>query len=84
MVSFVVDGGITGAQSVINNMKLAKYAVSLGDLDTLVEQPATQTHGKIPPEERRRMGIDDGMIRLSIGVEDYRDIIADIEQAFRA
>ena len=81
MVSFVVDGGITGAQRVINNMKLAKYAVSLGDLDTLVEQPATQTHGKVPPEERRRMGIDDGMIRLSIGVEDCRDIIADIEQA---
>jgi methionine-gamma-lyase len=81
MISFVVDGGITGAQSVINNMKLPKYAVSLGDLDTLVEQPATQTHGKIPPEVRRRMGIDDGMIRLSIGVEDYRDIMADIEQA---
>ena len=83
MISFVVEGGITGAQAVINNMELSKYAVSLGDLDTLVEQPATQTHGKVPPEVRRQMGIDDGMIRLSIGVEDYRDIIADIEQALR-
>lgn len=81
MVSFVVEGGIAGAQSVIGNARLAKYAVSLGDLDTMIQQPATMTHGKMPPDERRRMGIDDGMIRLSVGVEDVRDIIADLEQA---
>jgi cystathionine beta-lyase/cystathionine gamma-synthase len=81
MVSFVVGGGLEGAQKVINRMKLAKYAVSLGDLDTLVEQPATMTHGKMPLAERKRMGIEDGMIRLSIGVEDSRDIIEDLRQA---
>jgi cystathionine beta-lyase/cystathionine gamma-synthase len=68
----------------MNHIKLAKYAVSLGDLDTMAEQPATQTHGKMSREERMLMGIDDGMIRLSIGVEDVKDIIADIDQALNA
>lgn len=84
MVSFVVDGGLKGAQNVINHLMLAKYAVSLGDLDTMAQQPATQTHGKMSREERMSMGIDDGMIRLSIGAEDARDIIADLEQALNA
>jgi methionine-gamma-lyase len=83
MISFVVGGGIQGGQRVINRLKIAKYAVSLGDLDTMAQQPATMTHGKMEPKERERMGIDDGMIRLSVGVEDIRDIIADLEQALR-
>ena len=84
MVSFVVEGGLEGAQNLINHLKLAKYAVSLGDLDTMVQQPATQTHGKMSREERMSMGIDDGMGRLSIGAEDARDIIADLEQGLNA
>ena len=84
MISFVVKGGLEGGQKFMNHVKLAKYAVSLGDLDTMAEQPATQTHGKMSREERMLMGIDDGMIRLSIGVEDVRDIIADVEQALNA
>jgi methionine-gamma-lyase len=84
MVSFVVEGGLEGAQNFINHLKLAKYAVSLGDLDTMAQQPATQTHGKMSRDERMSMGIDDGMIRLSIGIEDARDIIADLEQALNA
>ena len=62
-------------------MKLAKYAVSLGDLDTMIQQPATMTHGKIAPEDRLKMGIPDGMVRLSVGIEDVEDIIADLAQA---
>jgi methionine-gamma-lyase len=81
LVSFAINGGIPEAQKVINEMKMAQYAVSLGDLDTLVQHPATMTHGKIVPEERERMGIPDGMIRISVGVENVEDIIADIEQA---
>lgn len=81
MVSFVVDGGIKGAQDVIFNLKLAKFAVSLGDLDTLVQIPAIMTHGKVPKEEREKMGIFDGMIRVSVGIENVEDLIADFEQA---
>ncbi|NTU75221.1 MAG: methionine gamma-lyase, partial [Anaerolineaceae bacterium] len=81
MLNFSVEGGLKEAQKVINSLKMAYYAVSLGDLDTLVEHPATMTHGKIDPAERVRMGIPDNMIRISVGVEDVEDIIADFEQA---
>ncbi len=83
MLSFSVGGGLKEAQKVLNNLKMAYYAVSLGDLDTLVEQPATMTHRKIDPVERERMGIFDNMIRVSVGIEDIEDIIADFEQALR-
>lgn len=83
MVCLVVRGGIAEAQKVINSLHMAHYCVSLGDLDTLVQQPATMTHGKIDPEERRRMGIPDSMIRVSLGVEEIGDIIADFEQALQ-
>lgn len=81
MISFVVRGGMAGGRHVVDNMKLAKYAVSLGDLDTMIQQPATMTHGKIAPEDRLKMGIPDGMVRLSVGIEDIEDIIADLAQA---
>ena len=81
MVGFCVPGGLKEAQAVINHLKMAYYAVSLGDLDTLVEHPATMTHGKVPPAERARMGILDSYIRVSVGVEDAEDIIADFAQA---
>jgi methionine-gamma-lyase len=84
MVSFTIPGGMREAQRVINHLKMAYYAVSLGDLDTLVEQPATMTHGKIDPAERLRMGIPDSMIRVSVGVEDIEDILADFDQALRS
>ena len=81
MLAFVVQGGIPGAQKVIAHTKMAKYCVSLGDLDTLIQHPATMTHGKIPREEREKMGIYDGMIRVSVGIEDIEDIIHDFEHA---
>ena len=81
MVGFCVKGGLHDAQKVINAMDMAYYAVSLGDLDTLVEQPATMTHGKMTPEARAAMGIKDSYIRFSVGVEDIDDIIADLDSA---
>lgn len=81
MLAFIVKGGIPGAQEFIKKLHLAKYCVSLGDLDTLVQHPATMTHGKIPLEEREKMGVYDGMIRVSVGIEDISDIIHDFEQA---
>ncbi len=82
MLAFEVEGGIPGAQAFIKKLHMAKYCVSLGDLDTLVQHPATMTHGKIAREERERMGINDGMIRVSVGIEDIDDIIGDFAQAF--
>jgi methionine-gamma-lyase len=81
LVAFTIDGGIPEAQKVINELQMAQYCVSLGDLDTLVQHPATMTHGKIAPDDRARMGISDGMIRVSLGIENVEDIIADFEQA---
>ena len=83
ILNFLVSGGLKEAQTVINSLKMAYYAVSLGDLDTLVEQPATMTHGQMDPVERLKMGIPDNMIRVSVGVEDVEDIIADFDQALR-
>ncbi len=83
IVSFNVKGGIEGPKKVIDACHMAKYCVSLGDLDTLIEQPATMTHGKIARDERYKMGIEDGMIRVSVGVEDAEDIIAEFEQALK-
>ncbi|MCE1252987.1 MAG: PLP-dependent aspartate aminotransferase family protein [Anaerolineae bacterium] len=83
MLNFSVAGGLKEAQKVINSLQMAYYAVSLGDLDTLVEHPATMTHGKIAPAERVKMGSPDNMIRISAGIEDVEDIIADLDQALR-
>ena len=83
MISFVIKGGMEAGKAVLFNVEMCKLAVSLGDLDTLIEQPATMTHGKIDPEKREAMGVPDGLLRLSIGVEDASDIIADLEKAFK-
>ncbi|MDI9491724.1 MAG: PLP-dependent transferase, partial [Bacillota bacterium] len=82
MISFVIRGGMVAGKAVLYNVEMCKLAVSLGDLDTLIEQPATMTHGKIDPEKRLAMGVPDGLIRLSVGIEDPKDIIADLERAF--
>lgn len=81
MIAFEINGDITTSKAVMYNTEMIKMAVSLGDLDTLIEVPAVMTHGKIPKEEREKMGIPDTLIRLSIGVEDPKDIIADLERA---
>ena len=81
MVSITIDGDQKQAQKLIFSLKMCYFAVSLGDLDTLVQIPAKMTHGKVPKEEREKMGIMDGMIRVSVGVENVEDIIHDFEQA---
>jgi len=81
IVSIVIDGDQKDVQNLIFNLKMCYFGVSLGDLDTLVQIPATMTHGKVPKEDREKMGIMDGMIRVSIGVENVDDIIEDFRQA---
>lgn len=81
MISFDVAGGLEAGKKFINSLKLCALAVSLGDTETLVEQAAAMTHTMIPREVREAAGITDGMIRMSVGLEDPDDIIADLAQA---
>jgi methionine-gamma-lyase len=84
LIAFELDGGEPRAFRFLNNLKLVKLAVSLGGTESLAEHPATMTHADVPPEAQRSMGITPGMVRLSVGVEHYQDIIADLRQALEA
>jgi methionine-gamma-lyase len=81
MISFEVKGGLTAGKVVMNNVHLALLAVSLGGIETLIQHPASMTHSKMDKESRLKAGITEGLIRLSVGIEDVEDIIADLEQA---
>jgi len=79
--SFEVDGGEEGAFSVLNKLKLVKLAVSLGGTESLAQHPAAMTHSGVPKDRRAVIGITEGLIRISVGIEDAEDIIADLSQA---
>jgi len=81
MVAFEVHGGEAEAFRFLNALELIHLAVSLGGTESLAEHPATMTHADVPPEDQRSMGITPGLVRLSIGVEHYEDLIADLDQA---
>lgn len=81
MLSFDVTGGEHEAFTFLNNLKHIKLAVSLGGTESLAEHPASMTHADVPYEEKQELHITDKMVRLSIGIENYKDIIWDIEQA---
>ncbi|GBC77914.1 Cystathionine gamma-synthase [bacterium HR08] len=80
MVAFDV-GSLERARTVLESVRLCTLAESLGGVETLISHPATMTHASIPREERERLGITDGLIRLSVGCEDVEDIIADLDRA---
>ena len=82
MIAFDIVGGEAEAFRLLNALKLFHLAVSLGGTESLAEHPASMTHSDVDPEERIEMGIGEGMIRLSIGVEHPEDLIADLQQAF--
>ncbi|MBD1373613.1 methionine gamma-lyase [Hazenella sp. IB182357] len=84
IISFEVKGDTQSGIHFMNQLKLCKIAVSLGDVDTLIQHPSTMTHAIVPEEERLKMGITPGLIRLSVGIEDVEDVIADLEQALSA
>jgi methionine-gamma-lyase len=81
MISFTLRGMKETAQAFMNQLKLIKLAVSLGDPETLIQHPASMTHAVIPREDRLKMGIEDTLLRLSVGLECWEDIKADLEQA---
>ncbi len=82
--SFEINRGEAEAFRLLNALKLAKLAVSLGGTETLMEHPATMTHADVKPEHQQRIGITPAMIRISVGVEHPEDIIADLQQALEA
>ncbi|MDQ0194703.1 trans-sulfuration enzyme family protein [Paenibacillus wynnii] len=81
IVSFEVKGGLVEGKKLINSLQLAMISFSLGDPETLVQHPASMTHASIPKEERIKFGITDGLIRISVGLEDADDIIGDFDHA---
>lgn len=81
MIAFELDGGMTAGVTMMNRLNLIRRAVSLGDAESLVEHPASMTHATYSPEERLAHGISDGLVRLSVGLEDVADILADLARA---
>ena len=81
MISFMVEGGREPGKVVMDNVELCTLAVSLGDVDTLIEHPASMTHSTYSEDELEKVGIDPGMVRLSVGLENVEDIIADLRYA---
>src|SRR5262249_55733294 len=84
MIAFELKAGFDATIRALNNVKLCSRAESLGGLETLITHPSSTTHADVDPELRRRLGISDGLVRLSVGLEAPEDIIADLDQAFTA
>ncbi|KAL3691734.1 hypothetical protein R1sor_005385 [Riccia sorocarpa] len=84
ILSFLVVGGLHGAKTLIKTLRFIKFAASLGGVTTTVSHPASTSHAYLLPEERERLGIHDGLIRLSVGIEDFEDISNDLLRAIRA
>ncbi|MCO6430243.1 MAG: cystathionine gamma-synthase [Deltaproteobacteria bacterium] len=79
MISVVLKGGLSSARSFLERVKIFSLAESLGGVESLIEHPAIMTHASIPAEQRAALGITDGLVRLSVGIEDLNDLIEDID-----
>jgi len=81
MIAFELKGGMKAGEALMNHVETCTLAVSLGNVDTLIQHPASMTHSGVPREERLNAGITDGLVRLSVGIENVEDIIRDLERA---
>jgi cystathionine gamma-synthase len=81
VVSFLVKGGGAAARRVVDGCRLARIAPSLGGVETLIEQPAIMSYFELSPAERAAIGIEDGLVRLSVGIEDPEDVLGDLQNA---
>jgi methionine-gamma-lyase len=81
MISFELKGGYPAGEALMNRVRLATLAVSLGTVDTLIQHPASMTHSTVAEADRRNMGITNGLVRFSVGIENIEDILADLDQA---
>jgi cystathionine beta-lyase/cystathionine gamma-synthase len=80
MLSFDL-GSLEAARRLLNNVKLCSLAESLGGVETLISHPALMTHASVPPDVRQQIGITDGLVRISVGIEDAEDLVADLNHA---
>jgi cystathionine gamma-lyase len=83
IVTFFVKGGLAEARHFLERCQVFTIAESLGGVESLVDHPGLMTHASIPPEKRKELGIDDSLIRLSVGIEDVEDLIADLDEALK-
>jgi methionine-gamma-lyase len=83
MIAFELTGGMDAGRRLMDRVKLATLAVSLGGVETLIEHPASMTHASMSPEARRAAGFSDGLVRYAVGIEDVEDLLADLEQAIQ-
>lgn len=81
MITFYLKGGLSAARIMLEKVRVFSLAESLGGVESLIEHPAIMTHASVPAEIRQQLGIDDGLVRLSVGIEDLSDLTADLEQA---
>jgi len=81
MVTIYLKGGLEASRRMLERVQIFALAESLGGVESLIEHPAIMTHASVPPEQRAKLGISDGLVRLSVGIEDVDDLIADLEQA---
>ena len=84
MISFELKGGMKAGRALMDHVRVATLAVSLGGVESLIEHPASMTHASISPADRRAAGYSDGLVRYSVGIEDVEDLIADLRQALDA
>jgi cystathionine beta-lyase/cystathionine gamma-synthase len=84
VLAFEIEGGLSAGVALMNAVRLCALAESLGAVETLITHPASMTHADVPRDQRERAGVTDGLVRLSVGLEDPEDVIADLEQAIAA
>jgi cystathionine gamma-lyase len=82
VITFYIKGGLAAARTLLENVSLFSLAESLGGVESLIEHPAIMTHASVPAETRKTLGIDDALIRVSVGVEDVEDLLSDLKNAF--
>lgn len=82
MITFFIKGGLPASKKFLESVHVFALAESLGGVESLIEHPAIMTHASVPADQRQKLGIDDSLIRLSVGIEDIDDILADLKQAF--
>jgi cystathionine beta-lyase/cystathionine gamma-synthase len=83
LIAFEVEGGVEAGIRLMNSVRLCTLAENLGATETIITHPASMTHADVPPQQRAAAGITDGLVRLSVGLEDVNDLIADLEQALK-
>jgi cystathionine gamma-lyase len=81
MITIWLKGGLAEARRFLEKVRIFTLVESLGGVESLIEHPAIMTHASVPPETRRKLGISDTLVRISVGIEDTDDLIADLDQA---